>query len=296
MSRLLSLLLLIGFCNTAFSQDVRLGLYPISTEMGQMAGFQREALHTKLRGWLASKGYVAADINAPIGVLPTFSFGEARTVDAGMKKMTVVDAELVLTLQQRKGNPTFASFSKKFTASGTDANSAKRELLNQIPIKDAGFEAFLKENLPKVTAFYAEHCKDLLAEAEALGTRQEYEQALGLLVNIPTNLPCHQDTKALVKSFYEKKRDLICEFTLLRAQSAAAKKDYDGAVRALQDIDPEAKCFGEAVKYVEELKASVDADYKAELDTIKAYYEAKAKVSDEQRVIIVQDHLMKRHF
>jgi hypothetical protein len=296
MLKLLTLALSLASCTALFSQQMRLGLYGVKGATSELSAMQREAIHTKLRGWMTGKDLVVADVHAPVGVQPELIFGAARTVDAGMKKLTVVDAELVLTLQQVNGNPAFASYTKQLSASGNDANAAKRELISKMPTSDAGFEAFLRENTPKVVAYYAENCKAIQSEAEALGARQEFDKALGLLVNMPNNLPCAEASKGMVSAFYEKRRDAICGLTLLRAKAAAAKKDYDAAVKALHHIDPIASCFGDAMKFVDELKASADADFGAQLDTLKAYYGAKANVDDQQRILIVQDHLMMKHF
>lgn len=296
MLRIFIFLLAVAIGTPLFSQQIRLGLYPVQDPARALAGFQREAVHTKLRGWVTGTNFAAADISAPVGVQPELIFGEARTVDAGMKKITVVDVELVMTLKQINGNPVFASYSKKLSASGNDATAAKRDIVSKLPASDAGFEAFLKENLPKIAAYYAENCKSIQAEAEALASRKEYDKAMGLLANMPADVACFESSKKMVAGWYEKKRDDICKFSLMRAQAAAAKKDYNGAVQALQNIDPEASCVGEAEKFVEDMKKSADADFAAQLDTIKAYYEAKAKTDDQQRLNIVQYHLMMRHF
>ncbi len=296
MLRALTFAISLVSCTALFSQQIRLGLYPVKDPANVLAGFQRESVHTKLRGWMTGNDIAVADIHAPVGVQPELIFGEARTVDAGMKKLTVIDAELVMTLKQINGNPTFASYSKKLSASGNDAAAAKRELVSKLPSNDAKFEAFLKENTPKIAAYYAENCKAIQSEAEALGNRQEYDKALGLLVNMPSNLPCFEASKNMISAFYDKRRDAICKLILLRAKAAAAKKDYGSAVQALQHIDPSASCFGEAEAFVVEMNKSADADFAAQLETLKAYYEAKAKTDDQQRVIIVQDHLMMKHF
>lgn len=296
MLRVLTVAILMVSCTALFSQQIRLGLYPVKDPANVLAGFQRESVHTKLRSWMTGNDIAVADIHAPVGVQPELIFGEARTVDAGMKKLTVIDAELVMTLKQINGNPTFASYSKKLSASGNDAAAAKRELISKLPANDARFEAFLKENTPKIAAYYAENCKAIQSEAEALGNRQEYDKALGLLVNMSPDLPCFDSSKGLVSSFYEKRRDAMCQLILLRAKAAAAKKDFGNAVQALQHIDPVSSCFGEAATFVEEMKKSADADFAAQLDILKAYYEAKAQIDDQLRVIIVQDHLMMKHF
>lgn len=296
MLRIFTFVLAVATCAPLFSQQIRLGLYPVQDPARALAGFQRESLHTKLRGWMTGANIAVADIHAPVGVQPELIFGETRTVDAGMKKMTVVDAQLVMTMKQINGNPTFASYTKKLTASGNDEAAAKRELISKLPNSDAGFEAFLKENAPKIAAYYAENCKSIQSEAEALGNRQEYDKALGLLVNMPTDLPCFESSKKMITAFYEQRRDAMCKLILLRAQAAAAKKDYANAVQALQHIDPAASCFGEAEKFVEDMKKSADADFAAQMDTLKAYYQAKAQTDDQQRILIVQDHLMMKHF
>ena len=295
MQRFLTLALSIIVCSTTLAQDIRLGLYPVKAPMNELVASQMTALHTKLRGWMSVGELVVADIHAPVGIVPELIFGEPRTVAAGMKNLTVYEAELVLTIQQINGNPTFGSYTKKLSASGNDAKAAKKELLSKLPSSDAGFEAFLRQTLPEITAYYAGHCQEIKAEAESLSSRGEFDKALSMLVNIPASLPCREASKSMFLGIYEKRRDAICGQTLLRAKAAAAKKDYDGAVRALHGIDPTASCFPDAMAYVEELKASADADFLAKLDLVKSYYEAKANL-EEQRHVIVRDFLMTKQF
>lgn len=271
-----TMLALLLLCSTlSRAQDIPLAVYPVR-QANNLSAEQMATLRSKIITLVSNAGYASTDAGAAVGVQAEITQSEPRTVNTGTRNLTIIDAELVLRVQQRDGAVIFGSKSKKLGASGKDAQQARRQLLAALSATDAAFQTFLQETKPKIADYYQQNCARLLADAQRKSTTDQFKDALSILVNIPGNTACRADADKQMETTYAQYRDQICSHRLMQAQSAAAAKNYAAADAALRQIDPRAGCFPEAQKFVQQLRDQANADRGAELNALVEYWKAEA--------------------
>lgn len=273
------------------AQDLVLGLYPLQSG-SHLNGDQRRNVEAKLRSLVGAAGAVAGDALAQVGLSTSWNQYEPRTVSAGTRNLTVIDAEITFTAQQRDGKTVFGTFQKKISGSGTDLRQAQSSLLTAMPSNDAGFSRFLTQSKTAIGDYYAKNCTEIMAEADRAANTGNGRQALSTLLNIPAATPCRQEADAKLLAVYARQRDQMCQQYLTQARAAAAAKDYRRAVDMLKFIDPEAACYAQATAFIAELNAQVNADYRAELDTLQQWLTARTDI-EKFRVNLIRDFLMR---
>lgn len=290
MNKVLSLFaaLLLG-CLPVAAQDVPLAVYAVRNPNG-LSPDQVSAVHSKIVSLVANTGYASTDGGAAVGVQPEIIVYAPRTVSAGIRNLTTLDAELVLNVQQRDGQTVFGSKRKKFSASGKDEQQARSQLVAALPSSDAGLLAFLTEVKPKVQEYYSKNCATVMAEAERMATVANFQKALSTLLNIPAGTPCRAEADVKLQKVYNQYRDNICRKNLLAAQGAAAAKKYAESAAYLRNIDPQSACYQDAQNFVGQLRSQADADFTKTLDALTEYWKAESSL-DNRRFEIVRSFL-----
>lgn len=275
----------------AFSQEIRLGIYPLKAIGGSLSADQIAAVQSRISGIVANAGFASADPNAPIGVLPELILSAPRTVNAGTRNLTTIDAELVLTVRQRGETGTiFGSKRKRFSVSGKDLQQAQSQLAAQVPVNDPAWQPFLEGLKPKIADYFAQHCAEILAEADRDASTGNYARALSALVNVPNGTNCRAEADAKLTKTYARAREVICQKYLAQARASAAIKNYTQAAESLRNIDPEAVCFKDAQNFAEAMRKEADDDARAQLDALKELWKAQASF-DNRRLDIIQGFL-----
>jgi len=274
------------------AQDLALGIYPLR-DAGQLSAAQRQTVESKIKSLLTGNNLTAADSRAPVGIRAEWVQYEPKTADAGLRKVTVIEAELVFVAQQNGGGATFGAYRKKLTGSGTDARQAQNGLLAAIPSKDAGFDRFIAEVRPKIEQYFAEHCAEILADADKAANTGNLQQAISSLYNIPAGSSCRAGADAKLTALYNRNRDNLCNKYLSQARAAAAVKNYPRTAELLGYIDPEAACAKEAGAFIDELGKQADADFKAKLDTLSKWLSARTEL-EKFRHGLLQDYLIRQ--
>ena len=271
------------------AQELPLAVYTLN-HSGKLSNDQEAALRSKIIGMVSNTGYASADNGAPVGVAAELVQYEPRTVNAGTRNLVTIEAELVLTVQQRDGKAVFGSKRKKITVSGRDLAQAKSQIVAAFPSNDAILQAFLQETKPKIEDYYSKNCALLLADAERKATTDQFADALSILTNIPANAGCRADADQQLEKVYNQYRDQICRRQMLAVQSATAAKDYSAAAAALRLIDPRSSCYAEAGKLAEQLRSQADADFNTTLDALVEYWKSESAL-DQRRYDIVRSFL-----
>lgn len=145
----------------------------------------------------------------------------------------------------------FASTSKTVKGVGTTRTKAYKAALKNIKSSDPRYKAFLEEGKNKIMQYYNSQCDFIIKEAQMLASRKEYDAAIYKLVSIPK--VCKESyVKAMdaVAPIYQKKIDDEATKLLADARNAwSAGLNIEAAQEAslfLSQIDPQAKCFGQA--------------------------------------------------
>ncbi|RAV30194.1 hypothetical protein [Sinomicrobium soli] len=123
--------------------------------------------------------------------------------------------------------------------------------------------ALLANAKNRILEYYNTECDFILKEAEALAGQNRYDEALAQLMSVPeTARDCYNQALDMTAPLYRQKIDYDCKVLLNQARNTwNAGQDYNAATEAaayLNQIDPNAACYGEVRTFAGEVRRRVE--------------------------------------
>jgi len=175
---------------------------------------------------------------------------------------------VTLSLFDYFGEKVIASTTLELQATGANENKAYINGIRNLNPDNAKVQEFLKSGKEKMLSYYDNNYNTIIKKAQNLAAMKQYEEALFYLSAVPECSKGYDATTAVAKSVYKEYIDYHCLRTLQQARSAwAASPNAAGAAEAgeyLAMIEPDAKCYSDALALYNEIKNSVKEDWKFE--------------------------------
>lgn len=156
----------------------------------------------------------------------------------------------------------FSSISKNITGVGKSETAAFLNALKKLNINDPGFEQLISEGKESIIEYYNTKCDFILKEADMLASRDEFKAAIATLSNVPLVCKqCYDKAIGAIGPVYQQYINSSCEKALSKARNIwFSNQNYSGAEQAanlISEINPEAECHGDAIKFMNEIGARV---------------------------------------
>lgn len=237
---------------------------------------------------IATANGVATYSDGTFVIYPSLDLFEFRTVESGMKDITLAKTEMVLTVVQLSTGMKINSLSIPLSGSGFNQSQAMTNAISGIDVKAPVYANFLSESKERIYSYYETNCAELLQQAEALAAQQQYEAALAKLACYPASLPSYAKVSLVMIDIYQRYQNLLCERLLNEAKGCIALKDYSGAVEYLAKIDPESRCQSECSQLLDTVKRQVDKEEAEEIDRKFRVFDSLVGL-EKHRISAVQD-------
>ncbi len=275
MTRIIATLLLL--CTTALAQTREdIGKIMLSVTLPPTMEGLTEAQQNQLDIkciQLATRNGMATAGSSSFLLIPTVTILETNVADGGMKQITVVNAELNLTVAQTGTKTVFASATKKIRGSGATQEAAITNALSTISSSDATLTTFINTTKEKITDYYAQHCTDITHEADALMKRKEYEGALVMLLSVPNAATtCYPQAQKMAVTAYTAYENQYCSRQIQEARTLIAGRHFDSGLAVLRMVDPGCKCSKDASELISTTAAKVNAENKRAWDALLKVY------------------------
>lgn len=203
-------------------------------------------------------------------VYPVVTMDDISVAEGGMQNITVATIDFSLYVKQVSSNLVYNTISRKLKGSGSNKAQAIANALNQIKANDDAYLQFIKVAKSKILKYYSDNCKSLIQKAENLSSKQEYEQALGILQAIPSNIAnCYSEAQNKSIDIYKKYQTVLCTKNVNKAKAEIAVNNYAAALEALEMIDPTSNCASEVKKMIAQISSKVDKKDQQEYDLTK---------------------------
>jgi tetratricopeptide (TPR) repeat protein len=178
----------------------------------------------------------------------------------------------------------FSSVTKSLKGSGKTKEIALTNAISQIPVTDKAFVTFVSEGKQKIIAYYEENCDNIVKKADTYIKMQQYEQALGLLMSVPEEVPACYD-KILSKSVetFVDYQNQHCAELLQQAKAKMAAQYYEEALEILAKIDPSSNCYAEQQTLTKNIENKVSAEVKKQWDFQMKQYKDEVNL-EKQRI------------
>ena len=226
---------------------------------------QLSKLETKITQIVTNCGIGASGVNNSFVIYPQFSIYESNVLEGGMQNITVVKSELNLFIKQVDNNIIFSSISKPITGSGNSKFTAVTNVLSKIDVNDIEYKKFVETGKIKIIKYFENKCSDIIIKSENLAKRQDYEQALYVLMSVPEDVSCYANIQEKSIEVFKAYQSHKCKVLLNELNLNIASKNYAQALENLSLIDPSSSCFKEAEKNIQKIENKIDDQQKKHL-------------------------------
>ncbi len=226
---------------------------------------QLSKLETKIIQIVTNSGIGASGNNNSFVIYLKFAIYENNVVEGGMQNIIVVKSELSLFIKQVENNVLFSSISKLISGSGSSKLAAMTNAISKIDINDTDFKTFVETGKGKIIKYYESKCSDIITKSESLVKKQDFEQALGLLMSVPEEVACYNKVQDKSIEVYKAYQNQKCNTLIHDVNISVTNNDYSKALETLNLIDPSSACFKDAQAIMKKIEGKIDAEQKRQL-------------------------------
>jgi hypothetical protein len=225
--------------------NIALGTY-IPYEMAAVPQEARQILETKLGQMVTKNGISDVSYNSRFIITPNVAVMSKDVIGSAPPKIAL---NLDITLYIGDGVNGTLYTSKSFNVKGVGSNETKAYIaaIKNMRTNGDDVQRFVSEGKQKIIDFFNNNCDLIQKEANTLANQNRFEEALGLLVNVPVSSSCYDKVGKSLKTMYQKTIDRDCEVQLAQATAIwNAGQDMDAANAAgaiLAEIEPSSSCY-----------------------------------------------------
>lgn len=245
----------------AQTQERRIPLTPIVIDGLNIPDDAAAALNRKLMQMTVQNGFgsLSGDFVLTADVVTV-----DKQVTATAPAQYVVDLEVSVYAVNVLEKIIVAETSFRVKAIDRPENKAVVKAINQLNPRTPAVRTFMNSVREKIVDYYADRLPVLLAKAQSLGDRGEYEEALAVLAAVPDCVEEYPLVAEKMTGLYVQMLDKYARISLREAKSQLALKNYEGAMEALLYVDPMSTLSPEADRMVASISSTIDEAERAE--------------------------------
>lgn len=161
---------------------------------------------------------------------------------------------------------------------------ATAKAIKQINPRKPEVRAFMSTAREKIEKYYIERTPTLIAKAQMLADREEYEKALAVLASVPESVSEYLTVVDMMTSIHQQMIDKEAIRLIQFAKNNIIKKNYSEALDNLFLVDPMSSKAPEAQNIINQIKTQIDERdrlaYEAKLREQDAKIEAARRAQD----------------
>lgn len=161
---------------------------------------------------------------------------------------------------------------------------ATAKAIKQINPRKPEVRAFMSTVREKIEKYYIERTPALIAKAQMLADREEYEKALAVLSSVPESVSEYLTVVDMMTSIHQQMIDKEATRLIQFAKNNIIKKNYSEALDDLFLVDPMSSKAPEAQDIINQIKVQVEENdrlaYEAKLREQDAKIEAAKRAQD----------------
>ena len=189
----------------------------------------------------------------------------SKQVTSGLRPLVTVTTSLELFIANSRTGDKFGSTAVTLSGAGKNDKMAYMASVSSLNPQNTALQSFLKSAKKKIVAYYDGQTANIIRQAKALSTQQDFEQAMFLLTSIPTCVNKYDDVEAAILSTFQTFVDQDCTAKINKARHAwNASQDREGAKVAgayLAAINPAAQCYDDAMELADEIRQRIGEEW-----------------------------------
>lgn len=212
-----------------------------------------------------------------------------KDVVAGPPMKISEKMEMNLYIVDAYAKTIFSSTSLTVRGLGETENKCYLNAISRLPIQSPLLAKFIDEGKQKIIDYYNHEAPQLIKQAQFLAKQRSYEEALSIVTLIPRQSIHYDAALEAGQEIYQLYLKNECDRLLAAARAAwAADQSEAGAAKAgeyLAQILPDAGCYEDANKLINEINARSTDKWKFELKQQQDAVDLEAKRIEAQRQI-----------
>lgn len=261
-------MLLVGMSGYAADCDLQICVVTPDTEMVSGDSSLGTMLANQLVRALNAAGVSASEGFGQLYLTGRFDDSYKETLP-GPPVQTVVHTTLTLMVADVFDNKKFDSESFDLRGVGTSPQRAYINAIHQITGRNGKLVDFVRNSQKRVISYFDRNYRSLLRQAAQAAGTNNFEQAMYYAGMIPECCVGYEEANRMLLKYFQDDMDRT-GIMLLRAAKAAfaTSPNAEGAREAyalLAQIDPDAKCYGESMKFADEIKQRTRQEYDFEV-------------------------------
>ena len=285
-------LILLFFVLNSFSQNTNdIGKISLSIVMPEnlenLDDSNLSNLETKILEIVNKTGLSGTGFTSNFVIYPKFTIYNSK-VSKGMQNITFIDCELSLFIKQVDNNIVFSTISKKLNGNGLSKAEAITNDISKLNTNDQDFQVFIEKGKTRIIQYYESRCVDLIVQADGMAKRQSYEEAITLLLSIPSEVSCFSKVQSKTIEIYKNYQSYRCGSLLQQAQTSAAQNNFSESLNYLSQIDPASKCGQDAKVLIGKIEGKIDAANRQQWQATMMIYKDAVQL-EKQRISAVRD-------
>lgn len=265
------------------TQEQRIAITPMVCKALNIPADARAAMNQKLLQMTTQNGFGATGG-------PFVLTADVRTMDkqvtATAPAQYIVELEVSVYIVNLQEQLLAAETSFVVRSIESTENKAVIRAINRINPRTPAVRKFMASAREKIVDYYATRIPAIVAKAQSLADRSNYEDALAVLAAVPECLNDYPMVAERMSGIYTQMVDKYATVSIQEAKSKIALHDYAGALDALLYVDPSSTRFDEASQMVDSIKNTIDAKEQAEmqarLEQMEAQRELALKMHDDE--------------
>jgi len=265
MMKMKKLFVLLGCCMMAAMMHAQECFLPIGvgfkTTVQPLPAAQQRAVANKLRQLLTSTNGVAGHVDFHcFALVPEYEV-LGKSVTPGPPKQIVYQLQVSLQVLNTADGVVYEAYTTQLDGVGNTEQAAFSDAVKRLAPRNKELAGFISRAQDKILLYYNSNAEKLLARARTLEQTRRYDEALSVLMPIPSCCRGYDEAQQLVMDIWQHRINLESERLLLKAQSVwAAGQDAEAARQAaalLAQVDPESSSYAAAGTLMADIRKKV---------------------------------------
>ena len=256
------ILTLLGCCMMAAMMQAQECFLPIGvgfkTTPQPLPAAQQKAVANKLRQLLTTTNGVAGHVDFHcFALVPEYEV-LGKSVTPGPPKQIVYQLQLSLQVLNTADGVVYEAYTTQLDGVGNTEQAAFSDVVKRLAPRTKELTSFISRAQDKILLYYNSNAEKLIARARTLEQTRRYDEALSVLMPIPSCCSGYDEVQQLTLEIWQHRINLESERLLLKAQSVwAAGQDAESARQAaalLALVDPESSSYAAAGSLMADIK------------------------------------------
>jgi hypothetical protein len=195
-------------------------------------------------------------------IYPKLLINEISAVETGISNVYTASLDVTLFIKQFEQNTIFSSTSITVKGFGNSKDLAIINAIQNIQISNEKIKSFFTISKKKIIDYYNTTCNDLINKSSTLSKQNKYNEAIGLLYSIPTEVNCYNIAQESIIKYFKLYQESICASLIQKVKTRIAARDFEAALNILMQIDPSTSCKSDTDKLIDICEKNISDEVK----------------------------------